>query len=151
LRLWTFFPSDIVPSSIAAENLAGHSLNRQIKRRYRLVNKYMPQPGLMKMRRTFINKICLSSDAVSISFTYFLNSLYPSLKYPIQFLLIDTLQNRLSGFKKLVFISDLGPFEFLFHCQKQVEVTGARSGESGGCGMRRIPCGSNQSVEARLG
>jgi hypothetical protein len=60
---------------------------------YRLVNKYIPQRGLMKMRRTLIDKTCLSSDVVSITFTYFLNSLCPSLKYPIQFILIDTPQN----------------------------------------------------------
>jgi hypothetical protein len=62
---------------------------------YRLVNKYMRQPGLMKMRRTFTDKTFLLSDLASITFTYFLNSLYPSLKYFIQFRLIDIPQNRL--------------------------------------------------------
>jgi hypothetical protein len=50
---------------------------------YRLVNKYMLQPGLMKMRRTFIDKTYLSSDVASIIFIYFLNSAHPSLKYAI--------------------------------------------------------------------
>jgi hypothetical protein len=48
-----------------------------------MVNKYMLQPGLMKMRRTFIDKICLSSNGASITFTYFLNSANTSLKYVI--------------------------------------------------------------------
>jgi hypothetical protein len=91
---------------------------------YRLVNEHMSQPGLMEISRTFIDKTCLSSDAASITFAYFLNSLYPSLKYPIQFVLINTPENRLQRFKKLVFISDLTPFEFFFHCRKQIEVTG---------------------------
>jgi hypothetical protein len=66
---------------------------------YRLVDKYMRQPRLMRTRRIFIYKNCLSSDVVSISFTYFLNSAHPSLKYGIQFLLIQTLQNLLQTFK----------------------------------------------------
>jgi hypothetical protein len=36
---------------------------------YRPVGKYIPQPGLMKVRRTFIDKNCLSSDVISITFT----------------------------------------------------------------------------------
>jgi hypothetical protein len=35
----------------------------------------------------------------------------------------------LQGFKKLVFVSHLSPFEFFFHCRKQGEVRGARSSE----------------------
>jgi hypothetical protein len=90
---------------------------------YRLVNKYMPQPGLMKMRRTFIDKTCLSSDVASITFTYFLSSLYPSLKYAIQFLSIQTPQNLLQALKELVLVSQVNPFEFFFDCRKQVQVT----------------------------
>jgi hypothetical protein len=84
----------------------------------------MPQPGLMKMRKTFIHKNYLSSDVVSIAFTYFLTPPYPSLKYPIQFFSIEVAQHCLQGFKKQVFVSHLSPFEFFFHCMKQVEVTG---------------------------
>jgi hypothetical protein len=65
----------------------------------------------------------LSSDVVSMTFTYFVNPPYPSLKYLIQFFPIDTPQNRLQGFKKLVFVSHLSSFEFFLHCRKQVEVT----------------------------
>jgi hypothetical protein len=72
----------------------------------------MPQPRLMKMRRTFIDKTCLSSDVAFIAFAYFLNSAHPSLKYAIQFLLIQTPQNPLQGFKKLVLVSQVNPFEF---------------------------------------
>jgi hypothetical protein len=61
---------------------------------YRLVNKYMRQLGLMTMHRTFIYNF-LSSDVAFIPFTYFLNSLYPSLKYSIQFFLIHIPQNGL--------------------------------------------------------
>jgi hypothetical protein len=66
---------------------------------YRLIDKYMPQPDLMKMRKTFIYKTCLSSDVASIAFAYFLNSLHPSLKYAIQFSLIQTPQNPLQALK----------------------------------------------------
>jgi hypothetical protein len=90
---------------------------------YRLVGKYMRQPGLMKMHRTFIDKTCLSSDVVSIIFTCFLNSAHPSLKYGIQFFKINTPQNLLQAFKKLVLVSQLSPFEFFPDRRKQVEVT----------------------------
>jgi hypothetical protein len=60
----------------------------------------MPQPGLMKMRITFIDKTCLSSEVASIAFAYFLNSAHRSLKYAIQFLLIQTPQNPLQTLKK---------------------------------------------------
>jgi hypothetical protein len=53
----------------------------------------------MKVSRTFRDKNCLSSDAVSITFTYFQNPLHPSLKSPIQFFLIETPQDRPQGFK----------------------------------------------------
>jgi hypothetical protein len=43
--------------------------------------------------------------------------------------LINIPQNLWQGFKELVFISHLNPFEFFFHCMKQVEVTGAKLGE----------------------
>jgi hypothetical protein len=56
---------------------------------YRLIDEYMPQPRLMKMRRNFIDKTCLSSDVASIAFAYFLNSVRRSLKYAIEFLLIQ--------------------------------------------------------------
>jgi hypothetical protein len=70
--------------------------DRQI---YRLVDKYMRQPRLMKLNITNIDENCLSSDVVFITFTYFLNPPYPSLKYSIQFFPIDTPQNRLQWFK----------------------------------------------------
>jgi hypothetical protein len=86
----------------------------------------MPQPGLMKMRRTFINKTCLSSDGASISFAYFLNSAHPSLKYAIRFLLIQTPQNPLQALKKLILVSQLNLFEFFFDCRKQAQVTSGK-------------------------
>jgi hypothetical protein len=67
-----------------------------------------------KSAQNFRDKNCLSSDVVSITFTYFLNPPYLSLKYSIQFVPIDTPQNRLQRFKKLVFVSHLSPFEFSF-------------------------------------
>jgi hypothetical protein len=61
--------------------------------------KVHAQPALIKVRRTVVDKNGLSSDVISITFTSFLNPRYLSLKYPIKFFLIDTLQNRLQGFK----------------------------------------------------
>jgi hypothetical protein len=72
----------------------------------------MPQPGLMKMRRTFIDKTCLSSDGASIAFADLLNSGHRSLKYAIRFLLIQIPQNPLQALKKLVLVSQVNPFEF---------------------------------------
>jgi hypothetical protein len=82
----------------------------------------MPQPGLMNMLRTYTDKTCLSSDLASISFAYFLNSAHRSLKYAIQFLLIQTSQNLVQALKKLVIVSQVNPFEFFFDCRKQVQV-----------------------------
>jgi hypothetical protein len=83
----------------------------------------------MRLSRTNINGNCLSSDVVSIALAYFLNSPHPSLKYAIQFLLIQTPQNLSQALKKLVLVSQLNSFVFFFDCRKQVEVTGARSDE----------------------
>jgi hypothetical protein len=94
--------------------------------KYHLIDKHMPQPGLMKMRRTFIDKSCLSSEVASIAFAYFLNSAHPSLKYAIQLLLIQTPQNPLQAFEKLVFVSQMNPFEFFFDCRKQVQITSSQ-------------------------
>jgi hypothetical protein len=55
---------------------------------YHLVHKDMRQPRLMKLSRTNGDGNRLSSDVVSIASAYFLSSLYLSLKYAIQFLLI---------------------------------------------------------------
>jgi hypothetical protein len=71
----------------------------------------MPQPGLMKMRRTCGNQTCLLSDVVSIAFTCFSSSFDPSVKYPIQFFLIDAPQNRFQRFKKPILVSQLSPFQ----------------------------------------
>jgi hypothetical protein len=88
----------------------------------------MPQPRLIKVHRTFTDKNCSSSDVVSITFVYFLNPPYLSLKYSIQFFLIDTPQNRLQGVKTLVFVSHPSPFEFFFHCRKHAEITRGYTG-----------------------
>jgi hypothetical protein len=56
---------------------------------YRLVDKYMPQPRLMKLNRINRDENYSSSDTVSITLTHFLNPPHPSLKYAIQFFLID--------------------------------------------------------------
>jgi hypothetical protein len=90
---------------------------------YRLVRKYMSQPGLMKICRTFIHETCSLSNRASIAFTYFLNSWHRSLKYALQFLLIHISQNPLQALKKLVLVSQVNPFEFLFDGRKQVQVT----------------------------
>jgi hypothetical protein len=55
-----------------------------------------------------------------------MNSPQASLKYAIQFLLIQTPEHLWQGLKKLVVVSHLNPFEFCFHCRKQVEVTGGQ-------------------------
>jgi hypothetical protein len=89
---------------------------------YRLIDKYMPQPGLMKMSRTFRDKTCLPSDVASIAFAYFLNSAHRSLKYAIRFLLIQTPQNPLQALKKLFLVSQVNPFELFFDARKQVQV-----------------------------
>jgi hypothetical protein len=96
---------------------------------YRLIDKYMPQPGLMKIRRTFRDKTCLSSDVASISFAYFLNSAHRSLKYAIQFLLIQTSQNPLQALKKLVLISQVNPFEFSLTVENKYKSLVVRLGE----------------------
>jgi hypothetical protein len=83
----------------------------------------MPQPGLMKMCKAFIDKICLSSDGASIAFADLLNSGHQSLKYAIRFLLIQTPQNPLQALWKLVLVSQVNPFEFFFDGKKQVQVT----------------------------
>jgi hypothetical protein len=70
------------------------------------------QLRLMKLSRINIDGNCLSSDAASIAFTYFLNSAHPSLKYGIQFFVIETTQNRLEKLKKLILVSQLNSFEF---------------------------------------
>jgi hypothetical protein len=60
----------------------------------------MRQPHLMKLNMTKRDENYLSSYIVSIALTYFLNPPHPSLKYVIQFLLIDTPQNLLYALKK---------------------------------------------------
>jgi hypothetical protein len=85
---------------------------------YRLVDKYMRQPSLMKLNITNINENYLSFDVVSIPLAYFLNSPHPSLKYAIQFFLIYIPQNLLQALKKLVLVSHLNRFELFFHCKK---------------------------------
>jgi hypothetical protein len=59
---------------------------------YRLVDKYMSQPRLMKLNRINIDENYLSSGVVSIALSYFLNSAHRSLKYAIQFFLINILK-----------------------------------------------------------
>jgi hypothetical protein len=92
---------------------------------YRLVDKYMPQPCLIKLNRINIDGNYLSSDIVSIAFAYFLNPPLSSLKYAIQFFLINTPQNLLQD-SKMVLVSYLNPFEFFFHYRKQVEINGGQ-------------------------
>jgi hypothetical protein len=92
-------------------------------RRYRLEHMYMPQPRLMKLSRNNIDGNCLSTDVASIALAYFLNPPHPSLKYVIQFFLINNPQNLLQALKQPVLVSHLNPFEFFFQCRKQVEIT----------------------------
>jgi hypothetical protein len=80
----------------------------------RLVNKYMLQPRLMKLNRMKIDENHLSSDVVSIALTHFLNALYTSLKYAIQFFLIDALKIFYRHSKKLVLVNQLNPLELSF-------------------------------------
>jgi hypothetical protein len=93
---------------------------------YRLNHKYMRRPRLMKMHKSLLDKNCLSSDVVSIALAYCLNSPHPSLKYGIQFFVIETIQNLLQRLKELIFVSQLNPFESFFDCRKQVEVAGCQ-------------------------
>jgi hypothetical protein len=78
---------------------------------YRLIDKYMAQPRVMKLNRTNIDENYLSPDVVSIALTYFLNPPHSRLKYAIQFFLIDTPQNLLQVLRELVLVSHLNPFE----------------------------------------
>jgi hypothetical protein len=93
---------------------------------YRLNQKYMRRPRLMRMLKSLLDKNCSSSDLVSIALTYFLKSPHPSLKYGIQFFVIETIQNPLQAFKKLVLLSQVNPFEFFFDGRKQVQVTNSQ-------------------------
>jgi hypothetical protein len=92
----------------------------------------MPKPCLTKLNRTNRDDNCFSSHVLSIALTDFLNPPHPSLEYAIQFFLIDTFENLLQALKKLVLVSHLNPFEFFFCCRKQIEITGAKSGEYDG-------------------
>jgi hypothetical protein len=67
--------------------------------KYRLVHKDMFHPRLMKLNRTNINGNCLSFDLISIVLADFLNLPHLSLKYAIQFLLIQTPQNVFQALK----------------------------------------------------
>jgi hypothetical protein len=89
----------------------------------------MPHPHINKLNKTIRDENYLSSDVISIALTYFLNSPHPSLKYAIQFFLIDITQNLLHALKKLVLVSYLNQFEFFFHCRKQGEITADKSGK----------------------
>jgi hypothetical protein len=100
------------------KNAEGINTIRCLREHHRLVDKYMRQPYLMKLTITNINEIYLSSDIVSIAFAYFLNPPHSSLKYAIEFFLIDTPQHLLQGPKKLILVSHLNPFEFFFHRRK---------------------------------
>jgi hypothetical protein len=60
---------------------------------------------------------------VYIPLADFLNSLHPSLKYAIQFALIQAPQHLSQSLKKLVLVSQLNPVEFFFDGKKQVQVT----------------------------
>jgi hypothetical protein len=91
-----------------------------------VIDKYLPQPDLTKMGSIFMDKICLSSDVASNSFADFLSSAQRSLKYTIQFLLIQTPQNPLQSLKKLVLVSQVNTFEFFFDGRKQVQVTSSQ-------------------------
>jgi hypothetical protein len=104
----------------------------------------------MKMRRTFLDKNCLSSDGASIAFADLLNSEHRSLKYAIRFLLIQTPQNTLQALKKLVLVSQVNPFELVLTVENKYKSLVARLGEYDWSGMRRMPCFSSQSVEPRL-
>jgi hypothetical protein len=60
-----------------------------------------------------------------------LKSPHPSLNYAIQFFLINAPQNLMQALKKLIPVSQLNLVDFFFDCRKQVEITGAKSRESG--------------------
>jgi hypothetical protein len=77
----------------------------------------------MKLSRTNGDGNGLSFDVVFISLVYFLDLPHRSVKYAIQFLLIQIPQNLLQALKKLILVSQLNLFEFFFDCRKQVEVT----------------------------
>jgi hypothetical protein len=74
----------------------------------------MRQPRLMKLGRTNIDGNCLHSDVAHNALADFLNWPHPSLKYAIQFLLIQTSQNLLQGLKELILVRQLNPFGFFF-------------------------------------
>jgi hypothetical protein len=78
---------------------------------------------------TRIDENYKSSGVVFIAWTDLLNPPHPRPEYVIQFALVDSPQNLVEELKKLVLVGHLNLFEFFFHYGKQVEVTGARSGE----------------------
>jgi hypothetical protein len=114
---------------------------------YRLVDKYMCQSCLMKFNIDNIDENYLSSDIVFIVLAYFLNLMHPSLKCAIYSFLIDTIQNLLQGLKKLILVSHLNPFEFFFHCKKQVEVTGGQIRQTG---WTDVACGAYHILRVNL-
>jgi hypothetical protein len=91
----------------------------------------MHQPRLTKLNITKRDgKLFIIGRSLHcLGLAYFLNLPHPNLKYAIQFFLIDTPQNLLQALKKLALLSHLNPFEFFFHCRKQVEVDGAKLSE----------------------
>jgi hypothetical protein len=99
----------------------------------------------MKLNKTKIDENYLASDIVSFALTYFLNPPHPSLKYAIQLFLINIAQNLLQALKKLIIVSHLNPFKFLFYCRKQVEVIGTNQTNRVG-----VPCSACHALQANL-
>jgi hypothetical protein len=96
--------------------------DRPTGNQYRLVDKCMFQPCLIKFNIANIKENYLSSDIVFIVLAYFLNLLHPSLKYAIHSFLIDTIQDLLQGLKKLILVSHLNPFELFFRLSEMSTV-----------------------------
>jgi hypothetical protein len=92
---------------------------------YRLIDKYMSQPRLMKLNRADIDENYLSSDLVSIALPYFLNRSYRSLKCSMQFFLIDIPQNFFRHSQNWS-SSATWIFSSFFQYRKQVEFDGSQ-------------------------
>jgi hypothetical protein len=89
---------------------------------YRLIDNYMHQPRLVRIRITYIYNFFIIRRSL-----HYLHSLFelaaPKPEIRHQILRDRDHSKSLAETQKSVLVSKLNPFEFFFDCRKQVEVT----------------------------